>query len=293
MSLKSHLSIQFVLNLVLAFVAHADVIKISKPKTGTDQRYDYPTQLLKLALEASIDEYGPYDIIESDWFGPRDRMLQELLDGGKINVHNAPTRREWEERALPVYFPILKGILGYRILLIHQDNITKFEQIYTLNDLQRLSAGLGEQWSITKALREVGGFKIVTGTNYEGLFGMLMAKRFDYFIRGVSEIFPEYQQRSNVHPKMVIEQSLVIEMPLPVYFFVSPKHPEIADRILYGLEKMKADGSFEEEFMKANGDPIKQAQFAKRRHIKIENPTLPLHPIYDEPSYWLDLNKQH
>ncbi len=268
-----------------------DIIRLPQPKSQSDSRFQYPDLILKMALNASVDKYGPFEIVNTSLLGNRNRMLKELQEGKTINVHSAPTRPEWEEKALPIMFPIMKGLLSYRIFLIHQDNVDKFKQVESIEDLKKLSAGVGAQWSTTKSLRELGGFKIETGTNYEGLFNMLMAKRFDYFIRGVNEAFTEYAQRKNKYPQMMIEPYLAMELPLPWFFFVSPQYAGIAERIEYGLQKMKADGSFEKEFYRFHGETIKKANLNKRKLFRVKNLRLTPHEIYDDPSYWLDITK--
>ena len=163
-----------------------DTIRLPQASSKTDSRFQYPEHILDIALNSSVDKYGPFEIVKTNLRGSRNRMLFELQKGTTINVHNAPTRPEWEEKAIPIMFPLMKGLLNYRIFLIHKDNVDKFKKLETIDDLKKLTAGVGAQWSTTKALRKIGGFKIETGNNYEGLFSMLMAKRFDYFIRGMN-----------------------------------------------------------------------------------------------------------
>lgn len=268
-----------------------DIIRIPQAKSQLDRRFDYPERILNMALNASIDKYGPFEVVKTNMKGNRDRMLEELQDGTEINVHSAPTRPEWEEKAIPVMFPVLKGLLGYRIFLIHKDNLEKFRAIKTIDDLKQLTAGLGAQWSTTKSLRAIGGFKIETGTKYELLFRMLQGKRFDYFIRGVNEAFTEYEERKDQYPEMMIEPFIVMELPLPWFFFVSPKHKRIAERIEYGLQKMKADGSFDKEFYAFYGEILDEANLHNRKLFRVKNLQLTPHKIYDDSSYWIDITK--
>lgn len=268
-----------------------DIIRIPQAKSKIDRRFQYPEHILFLALSASVDKYGPFEIVKTNLLGSRNRMLVELQKGTKINVHSAPTRPEWEEKAIPVMFPLMKGILNYRIFLIHKDNEDKFKKIETIDDLKVLKAGLGAQWSTTKALRKIGGFKIVTGNDYEGLFDMLISKRFDYFIRGMNEVFREYDERKDKYPQMMIEPDILIEIPQPWFFFVSPDYKRIAERIEYGLQKLKADGSFDKEFYKFHGESIKRANLANRKLFRIKNMLLTPQKIYEDSSYWLDINK--
>ncbi len=277
----------------LANAGDKDIIRLPEASSKTDNRFLYPEHMLRLALSASTDKYGPFEIVHTNLRGSRNRMLAELQTGTTINVHNAPTTVEWEEKSIPVLFPLLKGLLNYRIFLVHKDNLDKFKAVETVDDLKKLTAGVGSQWSTTKALRKVGGFKIETGDSYEGLFAMLNGKRFDYLIRGMNEVFREYDERKEKYPQMRVEPYLLMELPLPWFFFVSPKYKRIADRITYGLEKMKADGSFDKIFYEFYGEVVKKSNLPNRKLFRVKNRLLKPHDIYNDPSYWLDVNKVH
>ncbi len=62
------------------------------------------------------------------------------------------------------------------------------------------------------------------GTFYNKRAILLQKKKIkmDYFPRGVNEIFPEFYERSQNFPDMVIEPSMALYLPLPTYIFVSP-----------------------------------------------------------------------
>ncbi|MEH6651930.1 MAG: amino acid ABC transporter substrate-binding protein [Motiliproteus sp.] len=262
-----------------------DTVWLSKPKNELDPREAYPLELLTTALKKSEPEFGPFEIRFAGEMG-RVRALRSLLNGG-INVFDAPSQPEWEEKALTVRIPIKKGLMGYRLLLINQNQLTKFSDIQYIGQLKQFSAGTGFQWSSTKVLDRLG-FKLVSGTSYEGLFGMLAAARFDYFPRGINEIFDEYALFKPKYSQMAIEPTTAFYLPLPSYYFVSPHHPRLAKRIEAGLTTMYADGSFDELFFRFYGSAIEKAKLWQRNLFYLENPLLPPHPIYDNPKYWFD-----
>ncbi|WP_169315458.1 hypothetical protein [Catenovulum agarivorans] len=49
-------------------------------------RTDYFPELLKLALDKTVDSHGPYHMYEQPWIGPKQRMRQFLADGRYIRV---------------------------------------------------------------------------------------------------------------------------------------------------------------------------------------------------------------
>ncbi len=279
--------ILFCLLFLRPLLCHAiDIVRLPSTQSIGDERFLFTQRVLELSLQESEALYGPYELVTSSVSGERSRLLKELVIGERINVHIVATRPEWEEQAIPIMFPFFKGLLGYRLLLIHKDNQPLFSKVEDISSLKTLRGGLGAQWSITSVFEQIGGFTLVKGNNYEGLFGMLSAKRFDYFMRGINEIFGEFSTRSSIYPNMAIEQTLAINIPLPVYCFVSPKHPRLAARILYGLQKMKANGHYDLLFHQHFAQSISQAGLDRRKIFTLPNPTLTPHPIYSDASYW-------
>ncbi len=254
-----------------------DIIMIAKPHSALDQRHIYNNLVLTMALEKTVPSFGAYDLQETLSNLQRDRALHELIKGECINVHIVPTQQEWENKTIPIRIQLLKGLLSYRLFLIRKDDAEKFSKITSLDQLKRMKAGLRQQWSTTKALNLLG-FQVVTGNKYEGLFRMLMSGRFDYFPRGVNEIFDEYDSHQSLYPDIGIEQLLALYLPMPTYVFVSPQHPHLAKRIEAGLKIMISDGSLDALFWKYHGENIKRAHLSKRRIFTVDNPLLRVQP---------------
>src|SRR5690606_2065196 len=53
---------------------------------------------------------------------------------------------EREALLQPIRIPLLKGLMGYKIFLIHPDDQPVFSQVKNLEDLQTLRAGQGADW---------------------------------------------------------------------------------------------------------------------------------------------------
>lgn len=64
---------------------------------------------------------------------------------------------------------------------------------------------------------------------------MLNHDRFDFLPRGVNEIFEEYALRKDLLENVIIEPHLALYIPGATYVFVSPKYPELAERLEIGL----------------------------------------------------------
>lgn len=277
--------------LFIIFISYSSfattIIRLVKPDKEEILRHQHPNQVLKLALDKTISKYGDYRI-EYTVKMTRNRALR-AINNQVINVYDAPTRQEWEENALPIYFPISKGLLSYRLLLVNKNSLQLFSKVNTVGDLKKLRAGLGSQWSTTRILKAKD-FNIIIGNRYENLFSMLEADRFDYFLRGVNEIFGEYETFKKTSPSIVIEKEIVAYIFLPIYFFVSPKQPKLAKRIKEGLELALKDGSFNKLFYKNYGQDLKKAKIKARRMLQITPKTNAIPKQISAPKYWLNFH---
>ncbi|QDL55477.1 transporter substrate-binding domain-containing protein [Rhodoferax aquaticus] len=266
-------------------VGAADLILLPPPESALDKRSEYSEQLLKLVLKKTEAKYGKADIA----YGPamsRDRLLRELERGELVQVADAPTRPDFEDKLLVVRFPLRKGLLGYRLLLIDAKDKEKFANIESVEALKALRGGTGTQWAITRVMDQAG-FLTAKDNDYESLFRRLGLGQFDYFARGVTEVFDELEARKHQLPNIVIESTLALYVPLPTYFFVSPTKPALASRISQGLEAIQKDGSFEKLFQEYHGEDIKRANLTGRRIFAMDNPLLsPLTPL-DRKGLWL------
>lgn len=271
--------------LSVQFLLAVDIIKLAPGQSSSDHRQAYADKLLIHALEKTIDEYGPYTVEYTTRIMNRNRTLIELKKGEIINVHETATRAEWEEQVLTVRIPTRKGLMGYRIFLIHSDNKQKFVNLKTIDEVKKLKAGLRRHWSITKVMDTLG-FSIVTSPNYGGLFHMLDYKRFDYFSRGINEIYDEYNTYKDSFPELEIEQSVAVYIATPNYFFISPSSPKLHKRIKKGLEKMLADGSFDSLFIEYHKESIERANLQNRQIFFVNNPLLTEETPLDSLDYW-------
>ena len=144
-------------------------------------------------------------------------------------------------------------------------------------------------WADTQILRD-GGFQVVTGDSYEGLFRMLLAKRFDLFSRSVDEAYREHDERKAQLPDMAVDDKLLLYFPTTRYFFVqrSAAGDQLAARIEEGLERMIRDGRFDAHFRKYKGPMIDRANLKGRRVFRIGNPFMTPQTPFNRPELWFD-----
>ncbi|WP_293750721.1 transporter substrate-binding domain-containing protein [uncultured Paraglaciecola sp.] len=229
------------------------------------QRDVYFNQLIKLALEHSAKEYQlismPVPTI------PEERSMK-LIQEGHYNIHWMSTTANREKLLLPIYIPLDKGLIGWRLMLVHKDNKNIFSQVTSIQDFGKLTAGLGHHWADTSIFNE-NELSVFTATSTQSLKKMLNLKRIDYFPRSIMEIWQEHSTSDS--PLLAIDSHITLTYPAAIYFFVSRDNPALHDRIKVGLELAIADGSFEKLFQQNFAEVIQLANLNKRRRFHITN----------------------
>ena len=270
---------------LVAQSAAAEVVRFPRPEFEGDRRFDYATQLLKLALS----KMGPqYRVELADVPMNQARQIHELEAGRGIDVAPVPSSAEREERLLAVYIPINRGVLGWRLALMRKGDAARFADVNTLDDLKRVSIAQGMYWPDTDILR-ANGIPVISGPTYEGLFKMIVGGRFDYFPRSVMEIWNE--QASNADA-LEVEPRIALHYPnYASYFMLNKGNTRLAEIIRQGLEKALADGSADRLFEQHHGESLRRAQLGKRVVIELKNPLVTPRTPVNRPELWYDLRK--
>ncbi|MFB9244846.1 hypothetical protein [Massilia antarctica] len=243
---------------------------------GIDSRYDYDWAVLRVAMEKTVPGFGAFGQRQSPVAMSPSRIVQEMsVAAGRINVFVRASSPELEKQFLPVRLPVDRGLLGYRLLLIRQDERSRFAQVKTVADLRPLRAGLGQGWADIPVLQGAG-ISVVEGSNYAGLFAMLEAGRFDFFSRSADEALREFDERRDQYRQIAIEPTLLLHYPLPRYFFLrrDAQGTLLAQRIEAGMEMMIRDGTLNALLQQYKGDIIARAAMKQRRVIRLSNPRL-------------------
>jgi ABC-type amino acid transport substrate-binding protein len=257
------------------------------PESAQDVRYSDLVEILRGALDHTVVRYGPYRLEPSEQIMNEARQFTMLDENSELlNVIWSSTSEAKERNFIAIRIPLRKGLLGYRIALIDKGDQARFDAVQNADDLKKLTVGQGIGWGDV-AIYNGNGFHVVVA-NYDQLFPMLAARRFDFFPRGIGEVFHEYEAQKMREPNLAIEQHLLIEYPWPYYFFLNRSNRALAERIETGLRAMIKDGSLDAIFKKYNSADIERAQLKNRRIIRIDNPLLPKDTPLDDPSLWFD-----
>jgi ABC-type amino acid transport substrate-binding protein len=198
------------------------------------------------------------------------------------------TTPEREAAFIPIRIPIRKGLLNYRLLLTNKSELSKFEGIVTLEQLKKLKAGLVDRW-ITSDILQHNNFNILRILDYDSLFRMLIAKRYDYTVRGVNEIYGELTSHKYKDADFAVVPNIGLYINSPTYFFISKRHPKLAKRVELGFELMLENGQFDQIFYKWHQKSIDKANLKGRVLININNPFLPIDTPKDRPELWFEL----
>lgn len=270
--MKRFLTLTLLISSVSSYAAEHSIapLRVTIPYMAVEASHRiYADALLAVALKLSEDKYGPYQIIQQKRSTVIRRQLVDLEKGAVSVALSMPTP-EWMERALPVRFPLMKGLSSYRFFLGNRDNHLLFNQVRTLGELKQLSIGQGPGWSTNKILED-NGFNVVYGGPYPTLIPMLEANRFQLLMRSVFEVVPEFNANNKKMPKLMIIENFAVYTYLPMYYFVTKHQPELAERLAYGLIKAHQNGELDKLFNHYFADDLKLLDKDALRIFKIPN----------------------
>lgn len=262
-----------------------EIVRYNVASGKLDSKQSYYLEVLKLALQKSEAEFGPF-LLEPVFVETlQGRRIKLVADEQLIDVMWTMTSREREQELRAIYVPLMKGLMGYRIALIRSGDQQRFEQINSLAELKRLTWGQGLDWPDSDIL-ESQGFDLMRGKS-SSLIEMLSRSRFDAFPRALHEPWSEVEGRDDV----VVESSLIIKYSAPIYFFVNNQNERLARRIEAGLELAIEDGSFDKLFYShpTTAEVLQRANLKHRKIFEIDNPDLSprSRELLDNKALWL------
>ena len=259
----------------------SDVLHI--PHVGRDKEA-LSYEVLKLALEKSN---VTSQLRQADPSYNNARLITEV-EAGNIDVIWAGASPDKDQRLKAIRVPILKGLVGYKLLIIRGQDQSAFDRINSLEALKRYQAGQKFSWADTKILLDAG-VPTVTSIRYPNLFKMLEGGRFDYFPRGVLDD-PWQEVNNHAHLNLKVEDRLILAYPHALYFYVNKDNDTLYRQIHDGFESAIKDGSFNELFFSNQWvkSIIERSDLKHRTILKIDNVLMHEDTPYDRSDYWLD-----
>lgn len=202
--------------------------------------YSYYRQLLTLALEKSGEDFTIHPVALNE---TQPQLALKLRDGKPINLFWAGTTREYERQLLPVRIPLLRGLSGFRLLLINQTRQQEFSRVQSLSELASFTGVQGIGWGDIDILKQAG-LNISAAPSHTILDMLNRNQQVDYYPRSLVEAHAELTTATAQYPLLMAEPRLLLHYPFAIYFFVSPEYPELADALTRGLVRAYRDGSF-------------------------------------------------
>lgn len=280
-------------SVTIAEAAKPPTIVYLRPQSSYDLRDQYYVELLELALNKTRSSHGDFVLKPAPFVMLQSRAVRSLAENRYLDVLWTMTTPEREQELLPIRIPLARGLLGYRALIIRQQDAARFAAIQQLDELATLRAVQGHDWPDTTILR-ANGLPVTTSSNHAAMFDMLRLGRVDYFPRGMNEAWTELGQLRN--PDLVISDNILLHYTAPSYFFVSRDKPRLAARIETGLRRALADGSFLAFFRRhpATHEAVQRLEHGHWRILELENPLLPAAtPLQDATLWYQPAGVQH
>ena len=270
------------LSLLFISSAHSNDYRITKVEGDKEQLV---LDILKLALSKSDPQSN---IVQYKEALPQSRLIEEI-NLANIDLMWAGVEPSLDKTMLPIRIPILKGLLGHRIFIIKKENQSRFNNIKTLADLKKLTAGQGTKWGDTKILKSVN-IPVITTLKYLNLYYMLEGERFDYFPRAIHEPWSEVAKRPELN--LAVEKNIMLVYPFAMYFFVKKDNQILHDKLYKGFEMAIKDGSFDTLFLNNQGikDALIKTNIKNRTVIKVPNPAMHPDTPIDRKEFWLDIS---
>ena len=253
--------------------AERTVFTYRNSESASDQRFDYDTAALRLALEKTSHVYGPYLLIPSPVMNvpratlsaKRDQFPNFML---KLSYSASPDHQGLAYAP----FPVDLGVVGYRVCFTNPKHKTRLLRVKNLRDLQAYNFGVGSGWAeidIYKANQ----LKHVESPLYTSLFTMLANDRFSLFCRGANEVLSEFNNNRNV-ANFSLNKSFALHYTLPRFFYSSAANTAALERVNIGLRRAYKDGSLIALWQEHYQESVNFANLPARRIIKIKNPAL-------------------
>lgn len=275
--IKSDLACRILISLLLLFgnnIAAETVFTHRIAESEGDTRPDYEVAVLKLALEKTQAEYGAFRLEGA----PRINVTRSIHSIRANTFSNFFYSLGYEEiydsykEMAYVPFPIDMGVLSYRTCFTSEQNLENLAKITTLDDLKNFSHGQGRGWVDAKIL-QLNGFKVIEVEQYDKLFKMVAADRFDLFCRGANEIKSEYDLRHTIKG-IAYDRSVLIYYPMPIFLYTNKSNVAAIERVTKGLKKAYADGSLQKLWSLQHQASVDFAELGKRKIFRLENPLI-------------------
>ncbi|HEY0894830.1 MAG TPA: transporter substrate-binding domain-containing protein [Cellvibrio sp.] len=251
----------------------------------TASRQQYEREILEAALNATKASHGQWQLQESltDYPLAADEASVFRSKGFDIFGTVAGNAKLANEKKILIPLPLMKGLLGYRILIIRAADKEKFAAIKSAQQLQQLRMGIPSTWADAELFRH-NGYKVEEKGSFDDLFTRLENNEFDYVTFGANEVTGVFNERAAKSGKLIVDSSLLVFYPFPLVFYVNPDNKALAARVTEGLQIISANGELDKIFNRYFAADLAEVNLPARAMIKLKNPILPAEMADFKPS---------
>ncbi|MBD3584293.1 amino acid ABC transporter substrate-binding protein [Salinimonas sp. HHU 13199] len=255
----------------------------------TQVRQVYERKLLDAVLNATVKAHGPFAVSENTETLTNREESDVFTDQNTdvfVTVAGNPKLRNKDK--IVVAQPLMKGLLGHRLLIVRKQDLPRFDNIQTEAAFKQLSIGIPDGWADAELFRH-NGYNVVEGGTFDEIFDLLAAKKFDYVALGANEIEQAFESRAEKYEMFSIEPTTLLYYPFALVFYVNPEKPALAERLREGLEAVEQSGEAQRLFDEATGNLIERLNLTDRKVFHLQNPMLPetlqkyRSPLLNEP----------
>lgn len=264
----------------------ACIIKYPSRQSDKDTRNDYPVELLTAALKATEKEYGACKLVG---VGPMNqkRAIKSVIDN-KIDIAWVPATANNNKVLSPIKVPLRKGLLGWRLLLVNESDLSKFSEVDTLAELSEFKTGFGADWQDLPVMQK--NFdSVVLSNTYEQLFKLLHKKRFEFFSRGLHEAWDEIEYHKADDYQFAVLDHIMLRYKAVDLFYVNKQNKQLQKRLSKGMNKIIINGTFNDLFYSYYSYFIDTANINLKTVIELENPNFPDDVAFKDPQLWFQL----
>ena len=219
----------------------ADVlhVKVKRKLEGSNLMVDFRTSLIEKALTASGHKYVIEDCTIPKYPTSDARYAVLIENGEACDLLVTASGARFTERLLLVPVPIYLGGGGYRVFLANRATVGRMSEIDNLSALKRARIGSGTFWSDSDIMADNG--LTVIRADYQNLFPMLEAGRFDLLSRSIYEVGGE-KERIAGFSHIVVEPRLLLHYPGDLFFYVSRARPDLQHALTVGMTRLYCNG---------------------------------------------------
>ncbi|MCP8900982.1 substrate-binding periplasmic protein [Gilvimarinus xylanilyticus] len=251
---------------------------------GDDPVFSRLTEYFADLLDLALSKTGRhYTLVPIEGQAVTDRRAMRNLDSGVYDVNFMHTNPDRERTLRPVYFPMFKGLAGWRLLLVREADASRFGRDLMPSEFKRLRAGLGHDWPDVRYMK-ANGYEVVTSVSRDSLVNMLMGNRVDYVSRSVIEVWDEMAHYRQMPLKVAC--CVAIHYPSAFYMFTARKNEALAELLSEGLHAAFEDGSFDRLFLRYYGEAIERSRLSERRIYPLHNPDLSDSTPLEQSGLW-------